>query len=258
MESNMNIVGSKIYKKEKDIKSFYDKNGWVAIKNQITKKEIKKIQDDLNSFYKRHTGKKCNEAMIYLDKKDKKKLYYLNTISKQIISFKDIFCKFSKIIKILNNNYKDPVLEINTGNLIGLPKDNRLVLNWHQEGSALKNYDDMISVHYPLFFKSSVFNGTMSSLEKTHKLGALKCRYKKRGYNSYSDLIPNEINEIKSKADEIYYELNIGDVLYFHKDLIHKSNFNNSNNCRSVGIGRFTQSFGKGDPTERYLSSSFI
>ena len=94
----MNIVGSKIYKKEKDIKSFYDKNGWVAIKNQITKKEIKKIQDDLNSFYKRHAGKKCNEAMIYLDKKDKKNCLYF-CFKRPIYTFG--YKKLTRVYKLL-------------------------------------------------------------------------------------------------------------------------------------------------------------
>ena len=41
---------------------------------------------------------------------------------------------------------------------------------------------------------------------------------------------------------ELFNFLEVGDVLIFHKDLIHKSNYNSSELTRPVGIGRLTTS----------------
>jgi len=38
----------------------------------------------------------------------------------------------------------------------------------------------------------------------------------------------------------VLFELDVGDVVFFHKDLIHKSNFNHTKTSRPVGVGRYT------------------
>ena len=62
--------------------------------------------------------------------------------------------------------------------------------------------------------------------------------------NSYTDLIPNKIQIMREKYEEVLLELEVGDVAFFHKDLIHKSNYNYTNKPRPVGIGRFTSNIG--------------
>ncbi|MDA7445773.1 phytanoyl-CoA dioxygenase family protein [Candidatus Pelagibacter ubique] len=37
--------------------------------------------------------------------------------------------------------------------------------------------------------------------------------------------------------------MNIGDIVFFHKNLIHKSNFNTSDKPRVCFVGRFTQDY---------------
>ena len=84
----------------------------------------------------------------------------------------------------------------------------------------------------------------MSVLSKSHKLKNLKYIKKRISNNSYTNLIPKNIEKIKKNFDEIYLELYVGDVVFFHKDLIHKSNYNSTKRCRPVGIGRYTSSLG--------------
>ena len=156
------------------------------------------------------------------------------------------------MVKILNNNSKNPVLEIESAYIGFLPKDRRLTYGYHQESSYKQNFDDFVSIHFPIFCKSSVKNGTMSALNKSHKLGHLGYNKKRISKNSFTSLIPKKINEIEKNFEEIHYELNVGDVVFFHKDLVHKSNFNNSEACRPIAIGRCTQCIGGQFNTLRY------
>ena len=238
------VAKGKKFKNNKELLSFYNANGWVSIKNSIKKPEIKEMQNDLNNFFKKHTGRNYNDAMIFLNKSNKKKLFNLYKISSKIYSIKKTIGRLSETVKILNNNLKYPVLQFESTYIGFLPKDKRLTYDYHQESSYQKNFQDLVSIHFPIFYKATVKNGTMSALNKSHKLGHLSYNKRRLSRDAFSNLIPKNINQIEKNFDEIHYELNVGDVLFFHKDLIHKSNFNNSNYCRPVGIGRCTQSFG--------------
>ena len=57
------------------------------------------------------------------------------------------------------------------------------------------------------------------------------------------NLIPSNITEITKSHKEYFNFLEIGDVVIFHKDLIHKSNYNSSDKIRLVGVGRLTSNF---------------
>ena len=80
----------------------------------------------------------------------------------------------------------------------------------------------------------------MSILDKSHKIKNLSFKKILRK-NSYTDLMPKNIDKISKDYKEIFLKINIGDILFFHKDLIRKSNFNNTNKPRVCFVGRFTQ-----------------
>ena len=82
----------------------------------------------------------------------------------------------------------------------------------------------------------------MSILPSTQTYGTLTFDKKRLSQDSCTDLIPTNIDMITSDTPELHCQLELGDCVIFHKDLIHKSNFNNSNLCRPVGVSRFTQS----------------
>jgi hypothetical protein len=56
--------------------------------------------------------------------------------------------------------------------------------------------------------------------------------------NSYTDLIPNNIEYYQSKYVEVHAELEIGDCIIFDEFTIHKSNYNSSDLCRTVSVWR--------------------
>ena len=90
---------------------------------------------------------------------------------------------------------------------------------------------------------SNLKNGTMSVLSGSHKLGTLNFKKSRISDDSYTDLIPKGIDKIKKSFNEVFNYLELGDVVIFHKDLIHKSNSNFSKLTRPVGISRLTTSY---------------
>ncbi len=106
----------------------------------------------------------------------------------------------------------------------------------------MKGFEDIINVHYPLLRTSTTENGTMSILPGSHHYGTLNYSKSRVSSDSYTDLVPKNIEEITASLPEFHCYLELGDVVIFQKDLIHRSNYNGSELCRSVGVSRFTQS----------------
>jgi ectoine hydroxylase-related dioxygenase (phytanoyl-CoA dioxygenase family) len=78
----------------------------------------------------------------------------------------------------------------------------------------------------------------MSALSKSHKMKKItdyKVIKQRKGVTS---IIPKNINKFSKKYDETVFELELGDLLIFDGNLIHKSNFNKTKKARIVGIHR--------------------
>lgn len=236
------IHKAKKYKSNKEIVKFYNEFGFVSIKNYISRTTLLSIKNDLNREFKKKFNKDFISGVPYLDKYNKKKLFVTHRIISNLQTLKSLNLKLSNFNKLLFPNKS--IFYISDGLMLGLPKDKRLTYDFHQENNYMKNFDDILNIHYPIFFKSDYKNGSMSVLSKSHKEGSLKYVKKRKSNNSYTDLIPVGIEKIKEKYEEVLLELELGDVVFFNKDLIHKSNYNYTNKPRPVGIGRFTSSHG--------------
>lgn len=238
------IDHSRTFDSDKALQVFYKKFGYVSIKKLIPNKLISDIQRELVNIFSPFATSKTNpvdSAIIELDKCDKSKLYELHTAASKAISFSAVSVHLSQVLKRISGS-EAPVLEIASGFLLSIPKDKRLVYDWHQESNYMKGFEDIFNVHYPLFRTSAPENGTMSILPYSQNYGTLTFEKKRMSQESYTDLIPSDIDIITSKLPELHCQLELGDCVIFHKDLIHKSNFNSSILCRPVGVSRFTQS----------------
>ncbi len=223
---------------------FYDSFGYVTIKNAIPMGLISQIQHDLEYIFRPFSTDEntpVDSAIIELNKNNTAKLYEIHTAASRLISFKAIGVHLNQFFqKITNNN--SPALEIASGFLLGIPNDKRLVYDFHQESNYMVGFDDIINIHYPIFRTSNIENGTMSLLPSSHSNGTLTFKKKRYSNDSYTDLIPSNIEELTSELPELHCQLDLGDCVMFNKDIIHKSNSNNSTLCRPVGTSRFTQS----------------
>ncbi len=236
------------YLTDADMKIFYEQNGYISISNGISHGDISEIVDDLTHVFSPFASDSLHpidSAIVDLDKRDKPKLHELQQVASKLSSFGKIASGLSKHVNAIYGG-RVPQFDISSGFLLGIPKDERLVYNFHQESNYMKGFEDIFNIHYPLLRTSSIENGTMSVIAGSHKLKTLDFEKKRKSDNSYTDLVPVDIDQIKESFEERHNYLEVGDVLIFHKDLIHRSNFNQSDLARPVGISRLTTS-AKGD-----------
>ena len=226
-----------------ELRADYEKDGFVSIKGLIPFEKLEAVQSDLAETFAEFAADKqfpIDSAIIELDKKDKQLLYELHMATTKLISLRSLFSLFAGVVVDLTSN-QAPVYEISGGYLLGIPKDERLVYDFHQESNYMREFSSIFNFHFPLLRKSSQQNGTMSVLLGSHKIGTVSFEKKRLSQNAYTNLIPTAIEEIQSEFEEVHCILEPGDCVVFHKDLVHKSNFNSSDLCRPVGTARLTQ-----------------
>lgn len=244
-----------------DIKTFNEK-GYLLLKKFLPKNFDKSVKETIVSIFENSLFK-TNQ----LTKKDISKSFDLKLrdyILKQYKNDKEIFVENIKLIKrsravneiLINykiNSVASQLLGINMNKLIftdgnvmpNMPKNTSLLYSFHSEASWLPLRRSFINFWMPIINNKNKNNGTISLLEKSHN--KQYSFYEYYGYNNIGkkdqNLLQYEIpkNEIK-EFKEIKIDAQIGDVLFFHKNLVHKSNVNNSIktsyffNCRYFDI----------------------
>ncbi len=226
------------------MQDFYSTYGYVALKNAIPLDLLEKVREDLFGIFKvysRDEDSSIDSVITFLNASDKPKLHELHIATSKLSSIKVIEVYLSDLL-IQISGLNAPILQIASGYLLGIPRDSRLVYDFHQESNYMKGFEDIINVHYPLLRTSTTENGTMSILPGSHHYGTLNYSKSRVSSDSYTDLVPKNIEEITASLPEFHCYLELGDVVIFQKDLIHRSNYNGSELCRSVGVSRFTQS----------------
>ena len=236
------IAKSKKYLNKKILKKEFNKNGWVLCKNEIPKPLIKKIKRDWDFYFNKQISLKANEAIKKINKNNKKLLHQICVNLSNSSSFLEVLQFVEKKYKnIFGKN--EPIFCMDNSLLPGIPKDKRLVYNFHQESRYYKGSKNLLTAYFPIYFKSEIKNGSMSALNKSHTLGQISNTHKEGKKNGNKSFVPNKIESFKKQFPEVIFEVNVGDILYFHENLLHKSNFNSTNNCRIVGQLRCSQSF---------------
>lgn len=102
---------------------------------------------------------------------------------------------------------------------------------WHQDyGYWYENgvlFPDLCSV-YIAVDKATVENGCLQVIEGSHKLGRIN--HVLSGDQAGADL--ERVEEVKKRLELIYVELEKGDAVFFHSNLLHRSDKNESENPR--------------------------
>ena len=234
------------------MQKFYETYGYVALKSAISLDLLAKVRGDLSTTFRTYATDEKNiidSAILKLNQSDKPKLHELHIATSKLSSIRTVEVLLSDLLKDISG-LDAPILQIASGYLLGIARDSRLVYNFHQESNYMKKFDDILNVHYPLLRTSTTENGTMSILPGSHHYGTLGYNKSRISNDSYTNLVPTNIEEIAATLPEFHCYLELGDVVIFNKDLIHRSNYNGSQLCRPVGVARFTQSLA-GDWTNR-------
>jgi hypothetical protein len=221
----------------------YIADGYIVIKGLLSAAVLDELSEEALACFRCFSNDQTlnlSQIIQSLNKLEKTELHNAHKVADRLVGLSKLDSIFAEVCKELSNNVF-PVISIAKGLLLGIPADERLVYDFHQESNYMFDFREIFNVHYPILGSSTILNGTMSVLKGSHCLGNLGFSESKRSSNSYTDKVPIEINEIKSNFVEVHCELERGDVLFFDQHLVHKSNRNSTSECRLVGVSRLTQ-----------------
>ena len=227
-ETGICILKNVLKKKELDL--FYN-----TLLN-ITFYHLRKIKENKNSITKIYNsslplGDKLSKILELYEKNDKEALYQLQKLYsssielRNIIGTKFLIKEFKKLLELKENQ---PLLIDGPGIFINRPKTKRLLYKWHSESHYYPKRRNFLNIWFPIFFNKSEKNGTMFIKEKSHLLNDLPFNeyqgFDKSSENKKNHFIQYEVPENFVKNLKTFKSnVNVGDLLVFHRKSIHTS-----------------------------------
>jgi len=219
--------------KENDLDKFYQSILQISYFHLRKLKDKKKIVDRIYNS-KKNIGDKLSKMYELFEKNDKEVLYQLQKLfpksidAKKILDNKNLISIFKKLLNLKKN---EPILIDGPGLFINRPKTKRLLYRWHSESHYYPKRRNFLNIWFPIFFNKNPKNGTMFVKEKSHLLSDLPFN-EYQGYDVESqgkknhfvqlEIPENFVKELKTfKAN-----LDVGDLLVFHRKSIHTSTQN--------------------------------
>ena len=214
-----------------------EKKGFIIIKNFFTKKEISLFQSLLFDFSRQEVRKitkrkfkNINDLVIFLFKNNLKILREIVEATPYLMGSK-VFIANSKIKKILENFFNKYKKIYVTGPHI-FYKNNIVktrVYKPHTEQSYYPRRKSFVNLWFPLFFEKNKYNGSMTVIEGSHKITS-KIK-KSMTIDKYYTKGFEQLEVINKKFDKLKkttIDIPVGDLVVFHKDLVHLANINNT------------------------------
>ncbi len=206
---------------------FYD-NGFVLVKNLLSKKEINDIFVDLENIKK--IVKKKDKQYYHLSPNGMiNSIHNINSFRKKGAVIK--ICKNSKITKIVDQIFKEKTVMRNCEFFLK-PKRKGLMAPFHQDNFYWNIKDSKALNVWIACSSASKKNGGLCYLQGSHNLGIInhEMSFMKGSSQKISDEILKNLSFKK-----IYPKMNIGDVLFHHCEIIHGSS-NNKSNLDRIGL----------------------
>jgi hypothetical protein len=189
----------------------------------------------------------AREALTFildrLEAADKGPLYQVQKMLPQNWSVRNLFGPrfLSEIMPLVFDgvaDYKwmdvDAMLVEGPGLFVNRPREQRLLYKWHSEAHYYPKRRNFINVWLPIFGPRSSSNGAMSLLPGSHTKNWDFAEY--QGYNhdtlgKQHHFVQYEIPESELKGfldNEVVVDVAPGDAVFFHRNLVHRSNLNTS------------------------------
>ena len=241
------------------IEKKYQDNGYIILRDFFPKKVLDRFKNSLSGHIvnqlKKHNLKNIidplNEGLIELNKirADKNKLDSIQIIYNTVRKLPELFElmsdeKLLKVIKrlsgldIINPNLSPYIWEAFCR--IDPPKDGTYDLKWHQESYFTLPNSNSVQLWAPMINDVSLEEtGTISAIKKSHLNGELMHSIVRHNDDYISESIKDDkINNINHDYEN--FSLNVGDVLLFHENLIHKTINNNGQKVRYTMIVNYS------------------
>jgi ectoine hydroxylase-related dioxygenase (phytanoyl-CoA dioxygenase family) len=203
----------------------FEQNGYVIVPSLFNEEEMKA----LNEYSRHQMGLLGEEGHATIDSEGKKSKICLWDHPED-----NLFGHFSRSERLVNNAQAlldgDEIYHWHSKVMIKEPKVGG-AWEWHQDygywysGNCL--FPDLISCMVAID-KATVENGCLQVLKGSHKLGRID--HIQIGTQTGAD--PERVAEAEKVLEKIHVELNPGDTLFFHSNLLHCSSPNTSENPR--------------------------
>ena len=207
---------------------YFNKNGWVVLKNIFSKTEISKIKKIISNFLIKHISKKSfsKRGINFISEKvDYKNINSFHELSKskQINKIAKSKKVFSIAKKFLNSD-----AEFRCCELFAKPAKKGLPSPAHQDNFYWAVKGSNALTIWVALDKSNKKNGSIFYFDGSHKYGVLDHK------PSYAKGSSQTIKNVKflKKFSKSQPELNPGDILVHHSLVVHGSSKNISNFSR--------------------------
>ncbi|MBV1900401.1 MAG: phytanoyl-CoA dioxygenase family protein [Kordiimonadaceae bacterium] len=220
-----------------DSGTLFNKDGAVVLQGFFLEEEIATMQQAILAAFSVETVADLHAAVGAMDQDDQAGLYMRYQCIGRSIALLALVTKIGAYYAKQHGNAQVALMDANV--LFGLPRDERLAHDWHQEEPYYPGLNnDVITFWFPVMEAASPEIGTMSILEGSHTEGLLPYhRDQKSG--GLTELVPKNISEIEPCYPVYSCDLELGDVFMFHQHTIHRSNWNASPRTRFSGSIRF-------------------
>lgn len=219
---------------------FFKSHGWLKVNSFLNKSELKVVKNKINNFLKKNASKYSGRDINYLD--NTKNFSKINSFHR-LHDLKWIK-SFIKQDKIYNNTKKllnTKKLELKASEYFAKPKRKGLPVPIHQDNYYWNVVGNKALTLWIALTESSKKNGAIFYFDKSHRSGILK--HKASYAKGSSQTIKNQKSLKKFK--KITPELNIGDALFHHCNIIHGSPKNKSSISRKGLTIQFKDRYSK-------------
>jgi ectoine hydroxylase-related dioxygenase (phytanoyl-CoA dioxygenase family) len=245
------------------ITSAITEHGFSTIKDFFTQSELASFEEcvvDLFSLQAQKIGQYREEALriqassvsncekfcaLYemMEPTDKDALYEVQKFLPSSQQARALFSdKFLTLTGEILGSPKSRTLIDGPALFVNRPNTERLLYKWHSEAHYYPKRRRFLNIWLPLFDSKSRNNGTMSLKVGSHKRDFPFADY--QGYNKDSQhksnhFIQYEIpKNLLTDYEEHWCEVSPGDLIIFHKNLVHTSNQNTSSKYSIAVVAR--------------------
>lgn len=243
----------------KSIEKAYLDDGYVIIKDFFSNKVLENFKNSLLGHVNNQLDKHglsaikdpLNEGLIKLNKIRADKTKYdsvqviYNTVRKlpelfELIANQDLIKVVKRLSGLENINPSISPYIWEAFCRIDPPQDKTFDLKWHQESYFTLPNSNCVQLWAPLINNINPNDtGTMTAIAKSHSIGELKHSIIRHNDNYISESITDDKIGDLHKGQKLF-SLNVGDVLLFHENLIHKTITNLGNKVRYTLIANYS------------------
>jgi len=234
-----------------DATRFFNKNGYVIIKNFFTEEDLAECKCELKNIIEAYRIKaglpplKTDSEDIFttginqlesIDHEYVAAIY--DTIFQSPVFFRISGSKRTEetIKMLLGVDNSQPLYAYTNRCRIDPPEDNRRTYGWHQEVFYTVPKGRFIQTWAPLICDATVKNGTIEVAVGSHKEGLTQQTWNEIEGRATQILIEDSV---VNKYPRVPVEMKVGELLFFSGYLAHRSGNNTSNQVRYSLIGMY-------------------